>query len=77
VLSVPTECPRCKGKMELGFMLGRGHGALGEQQWLEGEPIPSFWSGLQTRGRERLRVTSYRCERCGYLESYANEHVDR
>ena len=78
MLSVPTDCPRCNGKMEIGLIMDRGHGnALAEQQWIEGEPSRSFWFGLETRGKERMKVTTYRCETCGYLESYANEHVER
>lgn len=66
------KCPRCGGTMEQGFVLDRAHGdALRTQEWLEGEPVKSFWSGIKTKGKERHPVQSFRCERCGYLESYA------
>jgi hypothetical protein len=59
--------------MEPGFVLDRGHhSAPGEQRWVEGEPERSFWQGLKTKGREIYAVTTFRCERCGYLESYAS-----
>jgi len=29
------------------------------------------WTGLKTKDREVYPLTSYRCERCGYLELYA------
>jgi hypothetical protein len=66
------ECPRCRGNMSEGFVLDRGdHNALNLQKWVEGEPVKSFWLGLQTKDREKFEVITYRCDRCGYLESYA------
>lgn len=66
------ECLRCKSPMEEGFIVDHGHGnAMQEQQWVEGEVVKSFWRGLQTKGRDVHKVTTYRCTRCGYLESYA------
>ena len=68
------KCPRCGGPMEQGFVLDRAHGdSMRTQEWLEGEPVKSFWSGLKTKGREKHPVRTFRCERCGYLESYAIE----
>ena len=69
-------CPRCLATMEPGFVLDRSHyGQPGEQQWVGGVPVKSFWTGLKTRGRMAYSVMTYRCERCGYLESYARTAV--
>ena len=38
---------------------------------MEGAPEKSFWSGLKTSGREQHAVVTFRCDGCGYLESYA------
>lgn len=58
--------------MSDGFVLDRGdHNSRNLQKWVEGEPLKSFWLGLRTKGRETYEVTTYRCDRCGYLESYA------
>jgi len=66
------ECRRCRGQMEVGFVVDRGHhGTPGIPEWVEGTPEKSFWSGLKTRGRRKLPITTYRCGRCGYLEEYA------
>jgi hypothetical protein len=65
-------CPRCTGSMEPGFLIDVGHGQTAVPKWAAGEPHSSFWSaGLKLRGKEQLPVTTYRCRRCGYLESYA------
>ncbi len=68
-----TECPRCRGPMEPGLVIDRGHHQTAAQQtWVEGAPERSFWTGLKTKGKDKHPVITYRCERCGYLESYAN-----
>jgi len=59
--------------METGFILDKvdNHSGLKTPEWLEGNPERAFWTGLKTKGRIRLNITTYRCERCGLLESYA------
>ena len=65
-------CTKCGGTMEPGFILDKAHhGMPTPAEWLEGRPESSFWTGLKTKGRDRFPVTSYRCDRCGYLESFA------
>lgn len=58
--------------MVAGFVIDRdsyrGHHA---SDWVEGEPEASVWTGLKTGDRMVLPVTTWRCGRCGYLESYA------
>jgi hypothetical protein len=70
---MPTAvCPKCAGRFEEGFPLDRGHHNQSAQaSWIEGKPLRSFWTGLATRGRPSHKITSYRCSRCGFLESYA------
>jgi hypothetical protein len=59
--------------MHAGYVLDHGdRGARGVAQWVAGAPEKSFWMGLTTKDRAVLPVTTFRCERCGYLESYAN-----
>ena len=54
-------------------MIDVSYGKTGVSQWVAGEPETSWWmgGGLKLRGKEQLPVTTYRCRRCGYLESYA------
>ncbi len=68
------DCLRCKTTMEMGFVVDHGHGnSLQEQEWVEGDVVKSFWVGIQTKGRQKRHVRTYRCPRCGYLESYADD----
>jgi predicted nucleic-acid-binding Zn-ribbon protein len=68
-------CPKCNGTMEVGFILEGGEGRF-VSEWVEGAPEFSFWTGLKTSNRRKLEVTTYRCARCGYLESYALKAPD-
>jgi hypothetical protein len=73
-MNAPKDCLRCRGPMEPGFLLDRHHHhSLGTQDWVEGEPERSFWTGIKTRGKDKYPVRTFRCERCGYLEAYARE----
>jgi hypothetical protein len=66
------DCPRCRGSMEEGFVLDRGDHSMPDlQAWIEGVPERSRWTGIKTKGRQSYPVKTYRCDRCGYLESYA------
>ena len=57
--------------MDAGFLIDEGYGTRSTPKWVAGEPQVSFWTGLKLRGKERCEVATYRCRRCGYLESYA------
>ena len=64
-------CPRCSGSMEVGFVVDEGYGTRTVAKWVAGEPEKSMWTGLKLRGKAKQDVVTYRCKRCGYLESYA------
>lgn len=65
-------CAKCGGAMAGGFLLEQNaNHAYHVAQWVEGEPVTSFWSGLKIKDRTKLAVETWRCGRCGYLESYA------
>ncbi len=75
---MPTNTPnclRCQSTMELGFMLDLGDANSRKvARWVEGTPEKSFWLGLKIEDRATLDVVTYRCSRCGFLESYAMEN---
>ena len=64
-------CPKCGSSMDEGYLLDQGHSGLAQLSWVEGAPERSFWTGLRVKDRARLRVRTFRCVRCAYLESYA------
>lgn len=65
-------CPQCRGTMEEGFLVDRGHyDYVKPSDWIEGTPETSFWTGTKTKGKERHPVVAWRCESCGLLQFYA------
>jgi hypothetical protein len=59
--------------MEQGFVISPpvNYNPVMPDDWVEGQPVPSIWKGTRLEGKQRHHVVTYRCERCGYLESYA------
>jgi predicted nucleic-acid-binding Zn-ribbon protein len=68
-----TNCPKCSAEMEEGFILDQTYGANLPSNWIEGEPVKSFWSGTKISDKKHYQVKTLRCVRCGFLESYATE----
>ena len=67
---LPT-CIKCGAPLEEGFILDNAHSARLQSEWIEGVPERSRWTGLKLKGKERIPVVTFRCLRCGYLESFA------
>jgi hypothetical protein len=58
--------------MEEGFVRDIGQGNMTHPStWVEGVPERSFWTVTKTSGKEQRQIRTFRCMRCGYLESYA------
>jgi hypothetical protein len=39
--------------------------------WVEGAPEKSFWTGVKLGKKSKYPIQTWRCSRCGFLESYA------
>lgn len=66
-------CTHCDLEMEPGFMVDAMHGGITTARWCPGVPERSFWIGIKQRVLKRaVAVSTFRCPRCGYLESYAH-----
>ena len=63
-----TECQKCGGKVEEGFLYGGGSRIA---EWVAGKPEYSFFS-IKFVDKVRRKPKTYRCTNCGYLEWYAN-----
>jgi hypothetical protein len=70
-MSKAVECSRCHAQMEVGYVVDANHSGYQQQNWSAGEPEPSFWMGLKLAKDQIVPVTTLRCPKCGYLESYA------
>lgn len=71
------KCGKCGGAMKEGFLVDSSHQAVRVGHWAEGAPEYWFLRVLRMKGRRKLPIRSFRCLRCGFLESYATEPRDR
>ena len=72
LMNSTPQCPKCQTQMGPGYIMDRTHhSSQAPATWVEGEPEPSFWWGTKIAGKEQVQVHTFRCPKCGYLESYA------
>jgi len=68
----PLKCAKCQSPMEPGFILDLAEQNIRQSsKWISGPPEPSFWTGLKMKGKRKRQINTFRCIRCGFLESYA------
>jgi hypothetical protein len=67
-----ASCWKCQGEMQSGYVLDQTYGGFVLPTWREGVPGNSLFGQLKPLGPP-FPVTIYRCTRCGFLESYADE----
>ena len=63
-------CPKCDSAMTLGVIIDKDQGMRTPLSWLEG-PVVKGWLGIKLQGKKPLDIETHRCNRCGFLESYA------
>jgi hypothetical protein len=65
-----VECLRCRAIMEEGFVIDRGSGniPMAVATWISGAPQSSWISGMKTKGRDQVKLATYLCRKCGYVE---------
>jgi hypothetical protein len=64
-----NDCSKCQGSMIEGFVLSERQGLWAVSSWAEGAPRKT-WFGVRPRGKP-IEISTWRCTRCGFLESYA------
>ena len=56
--------------MEAGFIFDHVFGGTAQLGWGKGEPVRSMRGVSSPTGLDPYPITSYRCTKCGLLESY-------
>jgi hypothetical protein len=59
--------------MVQGFLADFTYGGVAVGTWVEGPPKKSFWTGTKIELLKKLPVATFRCAKCGFLESYARK----
>ena len=68
----PVICPKCSTEMTEGFLYTEGISANTYTVWVQGRPEVRVFTGtINTEDRDVRRIQTYRCAKCGFLESYA------
>ena len=69
------KCPKCSGRMLVGFMLDfTGDNVRRDQAlWVEGRRERTVWVGTKLKDKDVRTVDALRCGQCGFLELYALE----
>jgi uncharacterized Zn finger protein len=62
-MEIKMKCPKCQSDLLKGIVKGSSGHDNGQKWGLEMD-----WDGTVKSG---IAVETYRCEKCGYLESYA------
>lgn len=70
-MSGPRDCVKCGGRMADGFVADQTYGSASVSRWYAGQPQRSIWTGLKLKKIEQHDIATWRCARCGFLESYA------
>jgi len=65
-MDMEKTCPKCEGMMEPGELVDKNYATSDAQEWAE--QAGSFL-GFGLSGR--IRIISYRCIECGFIENYA------
>ena len=69
-MSEPS-CSKCPGPMVEGIIPDSSYAALLRSAWVEGKPEKNLLGSLKVKGKRTFPVVAFRCDRCGFLESYA------
>lgn len=71
--STAPECRDCRATMEAGLMPDRTNHASDQPMWIKGTAEIGFFGHIKEGDRERLPVVTFRCPKCGRLESFAHK----
>lgn len=67
----PSRCPKCSGEMVQGFTFESEGPKRMVTTWVEGAPERSVLQSAKAPADKRVPVGTFRCSKCGFLESYA------
>jgi hypothetical protein len=72
MMNEKVTCPKCNANMVQGFVPDYTYGGRLVANWHEGQAKKSFWTQTKEPSTQGLPIGAFRCEKCGYLEFYAD-----
>lgn len=67
-------CSKCSGRMQEGFVMDESYASVKQSKWVEGKAEVQRMAPLPGHVRiagDPIAIAVFRCESCGFLESYA------
>ena len=65
-------CGKCGGRSAEGFVLDMGYGEMKPSRWQEGPPKTGWTGNVKIYKNELKPLRAFRCERCHFVEFYAD-----
>ena len=67
------KCSKCGSDMQEGFIVDKGYNCTTRPSWVAGKPQKS-WLGTEVDGKTQYPIQTFRCIKCGLLESYVVDY---
>ncbi|NYT40224.1 hypothetical protein HZY97_05615 [Sphingomonas sp. R-74633] len=69
-MHTPSDCPKCGSQFTEGYIADHAFLGTTVSTFVGGQPA-GLLADIARGGAERYRIQTWRCDGCGYLESYA------
>ena len=67
----PPKCGKCGADTLEGYIPDEDHNQYTPPIWVAGKPEFGIFGGAKIAGLETHTIRTFRCTKCGFLESYA------
>lgn len=64
------KCSKCSGEMQEGLVVDLNYAGILQSMWVEDPSATNAGPGAMD-GKRKVKTMTYRCSKCGYLDSYA------
>jgi hypothetical protein len=68
-------CPKCQGEMVRGYVLDFTPLGNRVSKWNDGPPNKAGWAAGILDSTSQIPIGTFRCQSCGFLESYARAEL--
>lgn len=69
-MPIDVKCSKCSAQMQEGLVVDLNYAGILPSMWVEGSAASSAPQSMMD-GKRKVKTITYRCTKCGYLDSYA------